>query len=86
VTELNASDGTPVRILTGADYGFSRPYAIAADRTHVWVLNTNGNSVTELVLAGVGYGFAGPWGMAVDGSHIWVTNSGGGSVTELSAR
>ena len=48
VTELNASDGSWVRTLSGGSYRFNNPLAIAVDGTHVWVADANGNSVTEL--------------------------------------
>jgi hypothetical protein len=47
VTELNAATGDPVRVLTGTRYQFTNPIAIAADRTHVWIANEVGDSVTE---------------------------------------
>jgi hypothetical protein len=78
---------------TGGAYGFNEPYGVAFDGSHIWVTNSNGNSVTELnasdgslvqTLSGGSYGFNGPEGVAFDGSHIWVTNYTGSSVTELS--
>ena len=92
VTELNASDGSWVRTLSGGSYGFNRPYGVAFDGSHIWVTNIGGNSVTELnasdgswvrTLSGGSYGFNDPYGVAFDGSHIWVTNYDGNSVTEL---
>jgi serine/threonine protein kinase/outer membrane protein assembly factor BamB len=94
VTELNASNGHLVQVLSDHKYGFSGPYGIAVDRAHIWVANFNGNSVTELnasnghlvqVLSDHKYGFSNPYGIADDGTHIWVTNSRGNSVTELNA-
>jgi len=86
-------DGREVRLrLPGCDR--CRPAA------HVWVANTDADSVTELdastgrwvqTLSGGSYGFAGPTGIAVYGGHVWISNSRaksahGGSVTELDAR
>ena len=49
VTELNAKDGSLVKVIKGASYGFNHPDAITADNLgHVWVTNYNANSVTEL--------------------------------------
>jgi DNA-binding beta-propeller fold protein YncE len=48
VTELNASDGSWVRTVSGGSYGFSAPDAIAFDGAHLWVTNHGGGSVTEL--------------------------------------
>ena len=50
VTELNLSDGSLVRVVSGASYGFNGPAALASDGTHLWVANFFGNSVTELNL------------------------------------
>ena len=94
VTELNASDGSPVQTLAGGSFGFDNPRAIAFDGTHLWVPNYSGNSVTELnasdgswiqTLSGAPYGFDSPDGILFDGAHVWVANQGGNSVTELNA-
>ena len=50
MTELNAADGTWIQTLSGGNYGFNHPYGIAADRSHVWVANNAGQSVTELTV------------------------------------
>jgi hypothetical protein len=49
VTELKASDGSWVQTLSGGQYAFNAPEAIADDGAHIWVVNVNGNSVTELI-------------------------------------
>jgi hypothetical protein len=94
VTELNASDGSLVRVLSGARYRFSRPSGIAFDGTHLWVTNAAGNSVTEFsasdgslaqVLSGGVYGLDVPAGIAFDGTDIWLTNMNGNSVSEIPA-
>ena len=94
VTELNASDGSPVQKLSGGSFGFSFPRAIAFDGTHLWVANDASNSVTELnasngswvqTLSGGPYGFNSPDGIVFDGTHVWVANQDGNSVTELDA-
>jgi hypothetical protein len=87
VTELNASDGSWVRTLSGSNYGFDFPSAIVADGTRVWVANPfsagDGGSVTELnasngsliwTASGGSYGFNDPSAVVRDGAHIWVTN------------
>jgi DNA-binding beta-propeller fold protein YncE len=51
VIELNASDGSLVRTLSGSSYGFSfayPPVGMAFDGAHIWVANNNDNSVTEV--------------------------------------
>ena len=48
VTELDASSGTTVQVISGSSFGFNQPTAVFSDGTHVWVANTWGNSVVEL--------------------------------------
>ena len=99
MTELSASNGSVVRILSDASYGFDGPQGIIVDGTDVWIANSgsgtgNGGSVTELntdngsrvrTLSGGSYGFADPWAIAVADAHVWVANHQGNSVTELPA-
>jgi hypothetical protein len=47
VTELDAATGALVQVLHQPKYKFSRPSAVAAHGTHVWVANNSGDSVTE---------------------------------------
>ena len=96
VTELNASDGSLVKVYNDASYGFDNPGPIAADKLgHVWVANSfGGNSVTELnasdgslvkVYNDASYGFDNPYNITTDTfGHIWVVNRN--SVTELNAK
>lgn len=77
---------------------FDFPVSIASDGVHVWVVNLDGESVTELrartgglvkVISGSRYRFGDVVAIASDGTHAWVANYGYGShysVTELSAR
>jgi DNA-binding beta-propeller fold protein YncE len=88
---------TPRAPLAGArviGWGFNYPGAVSSDRTHVWVANYVGNSVTELaaatgalvkVISGSSYGFNYPDAVSSDGTHVWVANGNGQSVTELPA-
>jgi outer membrane protein assembly factor BamB len=48
VTELNASNGSLVRVLRQHHYGFVHPDAIVASSGNVFVLNSNGDSITEI--------------------------------------
>ena len=48
VTELNASNGSWVRTLSGGSYGFNHPEGVAFDGTHLWAANVYGDSVTEI--------------------------------------
>ncbi len=94
VTELSATTGGLVKVISGSRYKFDNLAAIAADGTHVWVASFDGNSVTELsattgglvkVISGSRYKFSHPDAIAADGTYVWVGNEGS-SVTELSAK
>ena len=66
MTELSASTGALVQVISGSSYGFNDPDAVSSDGTDVWVTNSAGDSVTELsastgalvqVISGSSYGF-----------------------------
>jgi hypothetical protein len=94
VTELSASTGRLVRVISGSTYQFNSPEAIATGGGYVWVANTNGDSVTELrssdgslvrVIPAVANE---PGRIAADRTHVWVVNRQpgngvGGSITEI---
>ena len=48
VTELSASTGALVGVISGSSYGFSLPFGVSSDGKHVWITNTGygANSVT----------------------------------------
>ena len=46
VTELSATTGGLVQVISSSSYGIDYPYDVS-DGTDVWVANYNGNSVTE---------------------------------------
>jgi Protein kinase domain/PQQ-like domain len=95
VTELNASNGKLIRVLSGERYDFSGQPVIAVAGTHVFVVNGAGNSVTEIdagsgapvyTLTAARYHLDRPVGIAVVGNRAWIVNSplnGAGSVVEL---
>ena len=97
VTELNASTGDLVRVLSGPKYHLNRPQAIASDGRHVWVVNAGRDvpsSVTELdastgaairLISGSAYAFNGPDAIASDGTHVWVVNALGETRTYAEA-
>lgn len=47
VTELSASSGALVRVISGSRYNFDFPEAIAADGGELFVVNLGGDSVTS---------------------------------------
>ena len=96
VTELNASNGSLVRVINAKTGGFKYPGDIAVSAGHVWVTNSQdgANSVTELnasngslvrVINAKSYHFSHPDAVVSSGSHVYVLNSGGDSITELNA-
>jgi hypothetical protein len=48
VTEIEASTGALVRVLSGSEYQFDYPDAMAVAGTDLFVANNSGGSVTEL--------------------------------------
>jgi len=93
VTELNASTGALVRVVSDQ---FGGPYAMAVAGADLFVANHNGTgSVIEFnasrgtpvrVVYGPVYRFNDPDAMAVAGDDLFVANHNGtGSVTELDA-
>jgi hypothetical protein len=95
VTELNASDGSFIRNLSGGSYGFSSPRTLAYDGSDIWIPNLAGNSVTEVnALSGQwvrtfdsgGFGLGAPYQVVFAGAREWVLNTAfQGSLTELPA-
>ena len=89
VTELNASTGAVIRVVSSLDFDFDTPDTIAADGPDIWVANQNGNSgkdsVTELdaatgkILRTIPYdALPDPGFIYADGAHIWVASSNDG--------
>ena len=85
MTELSASTGALVQVISGAKYDLQGADHIASDGTHVWITNGSTNSTTELsaatgalvqVLRGPGYEFVNPGAISSDGSHVWVVSAG----------
>ncbi len=89
------SGATPmVKIIQGKAYGFDSVTAIGSNGAHVWVANSEGNSVTEIdastgakvnLFRNSNWGFDGPAHLSDDWTHVWVANDAGNSVTELNA-
>jgi YVTN family beta-propeller protein len=64
------------------------PDGISSDGTHVWVVNQNDGTVTELnastgALVNTFAVGVGPLGVSSDGTHAWASNSGEGTVSEI---
>ncbi len=83
-----------ITVTVSNTYAFNQPQAIASDGSNVWVVNSVGNTVTQMKasdgswvknLSGGSYGFNGISGIAFGGTHLWVANNSGNSVTEMNA-
>src|SRR6185437_13658599 len=48
ITEVNASDGSLVRVISDQAFDFESPDALAFDGSNIWVANERGASVTEI--------------------------------------
>ena len=48
VTELSASTGALVQVISASSYEFKYPDSVSSDGSHVWVTTSRFNSVTEL--------------------------------------
>ena len=92
VTEIDASDGSLVRVLSASKYSFDQPAAMAFDGTHLWITNAD-DSVTEINASSGAFvrnlSFENPVNkspaIAFDGTHLWITNYTGDTVTEINA-
>jgi hypothetical protein len=80
-----------VRTISGAQFEFSHPIAIAAKHHHLFVLSSGG-VVTEVAAttghfmqaaSGTQFGFDAPTALAVGGDDLFVTNSKANTVTEI---
>jgi DNA-binding beta-propeller fold protein YncE len=91
VTELNASKGTLVQVMSGSSYKFDYPVAVSAYGPYAWVANAQGNSVTEInastgaAVQVISSHIDHPVSISSDGTHVWVANFDNNTVTELSA-
>jgi hypothetical protein len=92
LTELNASTGALVRVVSAPAYRFDGPGAMVVDGEDLFVANASGGSLTELnastgkllrVISAPAYRFSGPGAMVLAGDDLFVADASGGSVTEL---
>ena len=90
VSELDASTGSLIKVISGARFQFDSPDAIVSNGAHVWETNYKDQTVTELDaitggLVRVITEASGPDAVAADRVHVWVGNYFGQSVTSLPA-
>jgi streptogramin lyase len=84
VSEVNASSGALVKMLTAKSFGFDQPSAIVHIGAHLFVANVN-NTVSIItastsanagILSGKSYGFAHPVALAKSGGKLLVLSAG----------
>ncbi len=95
VSEVNAIDRGPVRVIGGTTFRISHPVALATVGNTVLVLNSGpSGSITEfsassgaflMNIRGAAYAFDDPAALAVTGTHVFVADKGNDSVTEVDA-
>jgi DNA-binding beta-propeller fold protein YncE len=94
VTELSATTGALIRVVSAGPDRLTDPEAIAVAGNRVWVVDSLGSSVTELnattgalirVIEAQRYQLSDPGAIAVDGNHVWVASAGNDAVTEIDA-
>src|SRR6185437_11732601 len=87
------------RPVTGSKYKFANPRGVAFDGSHIWVVNSAGNSLTEInpsdgslvrVVSAAADKLKGPNlvafdGRAFDGHRLWTANFIGQSVSAIPA-
>src|ERR1019366_4359541 len=86
ITQINASNGAFVRLLSGKPYNFSTVYSIYSNGTNVWTTNFASNSLTEFnaksgafktqVKTNSTNKLSEPVGVAMSGNNLWVLNYG----------
>lgn len=97
VTEMTASTGKFVRVISGARFHFANPVAITSTGNTMLVLNagsaaTPSGSITEFSsrtgafvrrVVGAKFSFANPQALTVSGANVFVADEGNASVTEF---
>jgi DNA-binding beta-propeller fold protein YncE len=95
VTELSATTGALIQVISGRRYAFTDPQALAVDGNTLWVADGTGNAVTELnattgalirVISGGRYQLADPAAIAAAAGSVWVASGAANSLTQISAR
>jgi outer membrane protein assembly factor BamB len=88
ITELNASDGSLVRVIRGHRYSLRAPTALLVHGGSIWVADSSANAVTEIsavdgslvrvVRSGAGRGrITDPVALAIAGQSLWVVSRAG---------
>jgi hypothetical protein len=90
ITVIRASNGAPVRTVSGASFAFDEPMALAVSGSVVFVANKGDNSVTEVRIANgrlvrvvAQQGLDAPDGIAIQDGNAWVADSAANAATEI---
>lgn len=91
ITEIRASNGSPLRTVSGSAFDFADPLALAVSGSVVFVADKDANAVTEVRVANghlvrlvAQQGLNTPDGLAVQDGNLWVADSGANGATEIS--
>ncbi len=92
ITEIDASTGDLIQVISGSSYAFKDPVAVAVSGPNAFVADHTNNAVTEVVISGgslerviTGGGLDGPDGVGVSSGYAWVSNSVSSAATQINA-
>jgi DNA-binding beta-propeller fold protein YncE len=94
ITELNATNGSLIRVIRKLSYKIDGPSALVINGHDLWVTNSHGNSVTELntengalirVVRDPSDKINDPNDIAIIDGHVWILDTGNSDITELRA-
>ncbi len=90
ITVIRASNGSPVRTVSGASFAFDEPMALAVSGAVAFVADKGDNSVTEVRIANgrlvrvvAQQGLDAPDGIAIADGNAWVADSAANAATEI---
>ena len=92
ITEIDASTGGLIQVISGSSYAFEDPVALAVSGPDVFVADHTNNAVTEVVISDgsieqviTGGGLDGPDGLGISSGYVWVSDSVSSAATQIDA-
>ena len=92
ITEIDASTGDLIGVISGSSYAFEHPTALAVSGPDVFVADKTNNAVTEVAISGgslkrviTGGGLDGPDGIGVSSGYVWVSDTVSSAATQIDA-
>ena len=92
ITEIDASTGDLIQVISGSSYAFEDPVALAVSGSDVFVADNTNSAVTDVVISGgslesviTGGGLDGPSGIGVSSGYVWVSASVSSAATQIDA-